>query len=150
MFSRRLFSKKPGNIEISKVASNLKGEFNPNSAIEPVSEAPKQIFAERRALIYRPARNVMQSGSAQTKHWRLEFDSNVPRWENPLMGWSSSRDPIQGVSLKFAAQEEAVAYAKEQGWAFEVKSDWKPTRKPKSYAENFTYSSSELKIIKTK
>ncbi len=128
----------------------MKGDFNPNSAIEPVSLAPKQIFAERRALIYRPARNVMQSGSAQTKHWRLDFNANVPRWENPLMGWSSSRDPVQGVSLKFATSEEAVAYAKEQGWAYEVKPDLQPTRRPKNYAENFKYSPGELKIIKTK
>lgn len=92
----------------------------------------------------------MQSGNAQTKQWRLDFNPNVPRWENSLMGWSSSRDPIQGVSLKFASEEAAIAYAKVQGWAYEVKEDSKAPLRPKSYAENFTYSPGELKIIRPK
>lgn len=146
----RLFSSdKKKDLLISKTGPIESLPAKPSS-VDPVSAAPKQIFKERVALIYRPARNVMQSGSAQTKHWRLEFNPNVPRWENPLMGWSSSRDPIQGVTLKFTNKEDAVKYAQDQGWAVQVKDEPLPPRRPKSYAENFTYSPGKLKIIKTK
>lgn len=31
----------------------------------------------------------MQSGTNNVNNWEMEFD-NRERWENPLMGWSSS------------------------------------------------------------
>lgn len=124
--------------------------FNPNPSSLASSSVPQSIFEDRTALIYRPARNVMQSGRAQTHKWLIQFNSNLPRWENPVMGWTSSRDPMQGVSLKFESKEDAIKYAKEQGWAYEVKEDEQIPMRPKSYADNFLYSAKKLKIIKTK
>lgn len=129
-----------------------KGSFNANPSSLTSSSVPQtSVFKDRTALIYTPTRNVMQSGRAQTKFWQIKFNSNVPRWENPLMGWTSSRDPVQAMQLKFKSKEEAVEYAKEQGWAYEVKQPHEPVQlKPKSYADNFKYSSGKLKMIKTK
>lgn len=127
-----------------------KAPFNPNPSSLTSSSVPQSIFEDRMALIYRPARNSMQSGRAQTHKWLIQFNSNVPRWENSLMGWTSSRDPVQGVTLKFENKEDAVKYAQEQGWAFEVKEDEQIPKRPKNYAENFLYSPKKLKIIKTK
>lgn len=31
----------------------------------------------------------MQSGTNNIDHWELDFDTKE-RWENPLMGWSST------------------------------------------------------------
>ena len=138
------------NTEIITDIITEKGPFNPNPEILPSSSVPQYVFKDRTALIFRPSRNVMQSGRAQTQKWLIQFNCDVPRWENPLMGWTSSRDPIQGTNLKFESKEEAVKYAKDQGWAFEVKEDEKIPLRPKNYSENFLYSSKKLKIIKTK
>lgn len=32
------------------------------------------------------------------------------RWTNPLMGWASSADYVQGTTMKFRTREEAVAF----------------------------------------
>lgn len=92
----------------------------------------------------------MQSGTAATRQWRLSFNPDVPRWENPVMGWTSSRDPVQAVQFTFPTKEHAITYAQQQGWAYEVAEADDPVRRPKNYAENFTYSSGKLRIIKTK
>ncbi|POM76246.1 NADH dehydrogenase, partial [Phytophthora palmivora] len=50
----------------------------------------------RKAKLFKPARNQMQSGIHQTKHWEIRFES--PRtWDNPLMGWTSTADPYVGL-----------------------------------------------------
>ncbi len=71
------------------------------------------------------------------------------------MGWTSSRDPVQGMTLKFENKIEAIKFANEQGWAYEVKDEGTDDDdsssskiKPKNYADNFLYSSKKLKIIK--
>ena len=73
------------------------------------------------------------------------------------MGWTSSRDPVQGMTLKFENKIEAIKFANEQGWAYEVTDEGTDDDdsssskiKPKKYADNFLYSSKKLKIIKTK
>ena len=45
-----------------------------------------------RARIYRPAKTAMQSGTAKTKAWVLEFAPESAREIDPLMGWTSSDD----------------------------------------------------------
>lgn len=147
LFSSKIITK--NGTEIVEKAPN-KGVFNPNSKTLPISAVPETTFKDRIALIYRPARNVMQSGRAQTHKWLIQFNSDVSRWENPVMGWTSSRDPIQALNLKFTTKDEAIKYAQDQGWAFEVKEDEEVPLRPKSYADNFLYSSKKLKIIKTK
>lgn len=32
------------------------------------------------------------------------------RWENPLMGWASSGDYMQGTQMAFPTKEEAIAF----------------------------------------
>src|SRR5215207_7738663 len=63
------------------------------------------------ARIYKPAQTAMQSGPARTKEWVLEYEPEVPREIDPLMGWTSSRDMKAQIRLDFASKEEAVAYA---------------------------------------
>ena len=72
------------------------------------------------ARIYRPSKTAMQSGFANTKAWVLDFEPEVPRQVEPLMGWTASSDMRQQVSLDFDTQEEAVAYAKKHGIPFQV------------------------------
>jgi hypothetical protein len=95
------------------------------------------------ARIYKPTKTAMQSGEAKTRHWVLRFDQEIPREVEPLMGYTSSADMLQQVTLTFDTKEEAVAYAERNGIAFRV--DEEKTRTPKklSYSDNFKFSRSE-------
>jgi hypothetical protein len=44
------------------------------------------------ARIYKPAKTAMQSGKARTKEWVLDYEPEVPRKIEPLMGWTASGD----------------------------------------------------------
>merc|ERR1719362_2329701 len=59
---------------------------------------------ERQVRIFKPAKNPMQSGTAGIKRWKIEFD-NQQRWENNLMGWTSTADPLSNMVLDFATKE---------------------------------------------
>ncbi|MDN2564991.1 ETC complex I subunit [Aquibium sp. A9E412] len=91
------------------------------------------------ARIYSPSRTAMQSGSAKTGHWVLEFEPETPRTIDPLMGYTSSRDMRRQVRLTFETKEEAVAYARRNGIAFRLEEAKPPKRRQISYAENFRY-----------
>ena len=91
------------------------------------------------ARIFKPARTAMQSGTARTKEWVLEFAPSSPRELDPLMGWSGSRDMRQQVLLEFDTKEEAIAYAEREGLPFRV-CEPEPRRTiRRSYADNFKY-----------
>tara|TARA_R110002072_G_scaffold134172_2_gene274837 strand:- start:2282 stop:2587 length:306 start_codon:yes stop_codon:yes gene_type:complete len=90
------------------------------------------------AKIYRPSRNVMQSGRAKTRIWLLDFDARTAKRPDPLMGWTSTDDTNGQVRLKFDTKEEAIAYARKHGIAFQVTEKPEPARRQKSYAENFS------------
>jgi hypothetical protein len=91
------------------------------------------------ARIFKPARNAMQSGTANTKDWVLEFKPQAPRSIEPLMGWTSSVDTMQQVRLFFDTKEQAMAYAEREGIPYEVlpEAPARPTRK--SYSDNFRW-----------
>ena len=54
----------------------------------------------------------MQSAKGKTKKWVLDWDvlQGAGRWENPLMGWASSADYMQGTTMAFRSKEDAVAF----------------------------------------
>src|SRR5215831_3489072 len=53
------------------------------------------------ARIFRPAKNAMQSGQANTKEWVMEFEPASARVSDPLMGWTVSTDMNGQVRLMF-------------------------------------------------
>lgn len=73
-----------------------------------------------RARIYQPAKTAMQSGTAKTKGWVLEFASASAREVDPLMGWTSSGDMNAQVKLRFDTVEAAQEYARAHGIEFDV------------------------------
>lgn len=91
------------------------------------------------ARIYKPARTAMQSGTARTKEWVLEFAPASAQELDPLMGWTGSRDMRQQVQLSFDTKEEAVAYAEREGIAFRVFEPEPHKMIKRSYADNFKY-----------
>lgn len=92
-----------------------------------------------RARIYQPARNAMQSGTAKTHHWVLEYAQGSAREVDPLMGWTSSSDTQTQVKMRFATKEAALAYAKDHGIEATVTEPHKrkPNIRPGGYGENF-------------
>jgi hypothetical protein len=91
------------------------------------------------ARIYRPAKTAMQSGTAKTRAWVLDYEQASPRAPDPLMGWSTAHDTLNQVNLRFPSLEEAVAFAEKHGLAYTVLEPQERRFKPKSYAENFRF-----------
>ncbi|KAJ3542798.1 hypothetical protein NMY22_g3379 [Coprinellus aureogranulatus] len=94
----------------------------------------------------------MQSGGAKMERWRIDFDilPGSSRWENPLMGWASSADYMQGTRLSFRSKEDAAHFAEKQGWDYYVQPEMVKRIPPKNYAENFVYKPHKLRIMRTK
>ncbi|KAF8895477.1 ETC complex I subunit conserved region-domain-containing protein [Infundibulicybe gibba] len=118
-----------------------------------ISGAPGQL-RHRAVRVYQPTRNTMQSGGAKMERWRIDFDilQGGGRWENPLMGWASSADYMQGTRLSFRSKEDAIHFAEKQalGWDYYVQPPAVKRIPPKNYAENYLYRPQKLRILKTK
>jgi ETC complex I subunit-like protein len=93
------------------------------------------------AYIYQPARSPMQSGLARLHEWVLEFALWSPAEIEPLMGWTSSRDPFASIPrLRFPDRESAIAFAERHGWHYLARDPPIRRFRPKSYADNFKYN----------
>ena len=92
------------------------------------------------ARIFKPVKNAMQSGSANTKDWMLEFEPEEPRTVEPLMGWTSSGDMRQQVRLRFETKDEAVAYCERHGIAYQLFESKPSPRRIASYSDNFAFN----------
>ena len=90
----------------------------------------------KKAKIYIPNKNPMQSGLGKTDKWILEFETKDPT-KNPLMGWESSTDTLSELKLEFSSKELAINYAKKKKIDFEVIEPKKRKTVKKSYADNF-------------
>ncbi|HLI10834.1 MAG TPA: ETC complex I subunit [Alphaproteobacteria bacterium] len=90
--------------------------------------------------IFRPTKTAMQSGYGNTRLWVMEFEPEMPRTHDPLMGWISSSDTKPQVKLRFESEAEAVAYAKRQGYDYTIIEPQVRRIHPKSYADNFKYN----------
>ena len=92
------------------------------------------------ARIYRPAKNAMQSGTAKTTRWLLEFVPDAQtRVVEPLMGWTSSVDTLAQVKLWFDTKDEAIAYAARNGIAYKVEEPKEADRRTMAYSDNFKF-----------
>ena len=78
----------------------------------------------------------MQSGTAKSNKWILEFITKDPT-KNPLMGWESSSDTYSEIKLEFSSKELAINYAKKKKIIFELIEPKKRKTVKKSYADNF-------------
>ncbi|KAI8820807.1 ETC complex I subunit conserved region-domain-containing protein [Fimicolochytrium jonesii] len=107
-------------------------------------------YVTRRPIrIYQRSRSATQQGSSKAEKWVISFDVQE-RWENPLMGWASSHDPVQGVTMEFPDREQAIRFALRQGWEYTVDEPAKAKFRIKTYADNFKYVPGKLRFIKTK
>ncbi|XP_016977223.1 NADH dehydrogenase [ubiquinone] iron-sulfur protein 4, mitochondrial [Drosophila rhopaloa] len=106
----------------------------------PISGVPEEHLKERRVRIHIPPKNAMQSGTDNINTWQIEFD-NRDRWENPLMGWASSGDPLSNMNVQFGSPEEAITYCERNGWRWYVDGSAKPKKeRVKNYGVNFSWN----------
>ena len=78
----------------------------------------------------------MQSGRGKLKSWILEFETKDPSI-NPLMGWETSTDTLEEVTLKFPSKEKAIEYAKKNNISYNLVEPKEKEFVIKSYADNF-------------
>uniref|UniRef100_A0A8I5NSA3 NADH dehydrogenase [ubiquinone] iron-sulfur protein 4, mitochondrial n=1 Tax=Papio anubis TaxID=9555 RepID=A0A8I5NSA3_PAPAN len=107
--------------------------------VTTLTGVPEEHIKTRKVRIFVPARNNMQSGVNNTKKWKMEFDTRE-RWENPLMGWASTADPLSNMVLTFRTKEDAVSFAEKNGWSYDVEERKVPKPKSKSYGANFSWN----------
>ncbi|KAI5642904.1 ETC complex I subunit conserved region domain-containing protein [Phthorimaea operculella] len=108
--------------------------------LSPITGVPEEHVVTRRVRIYQPPKNAMQSGTSNTHHWEMEFD-NRQRWENPLMGWTSTGDPLSNMKVSFSTPEDAIEHCEKNGWQWflDIPKTEKPVR-PKRYGDNFAWN----------
>ena len=112
------------------------------SSMSAFTGAPEGMLGERVVKIYQQSQQVC-SGTQNTLGWRMQWeDGQTRRWTNPLMGWSSTSDPLSNthMTLEFASSEDAARFCERNGWKYEVIQP-KPSEamfdSPKKYADNF-------------
>jgi len=91
----------------------------------------------KKAIIYKPSKTPMQSGTRKFNKWIIEFIVKKPGI-NPLMGWESSTDTYSELKLEFNNKELAIEYAKKNKINYEIVEPNIKKIIKKSYADNFT------------
>lgn len=91
------------------------------------------------ARIYKPAKTAMQSGRGKTKRWLLEYEPQEAREREPLMGWVSAGDTRQQLRISFETKDEAIAYARAHGLAYQLFESHERRPQTQAYADNFAF-----------
>ena len=94
---------------------------------------------ERVVRISKPTKNVMQSGTAYTNCWKIDFDSQ-PRDEYWLMGWTGTTDPMSNTSLTFPSKDSAIEFCEQNKLQWFVEEQPERRIRLKSYADNFSWN----------
>lgn len=89
------------------------------------------------ARIYQPAKSSMQSGTANCSYWLIEFSADNSKAIEPIMGWTSSKEMLQEVKLKFHSKEAAVDFANANNYSYQVIEPKTKKLVKRSYADNF-------------
>jgi len=106
---------------------------------------------KKRVTIYSPARTAGQQGVGKTidgdSHpWAITFPTES-KWENPLIGWTSTGDPHENVGrassgMKFRTKEQAIEFCNKMGYEFDVREPHpRSTSRPgrfATYGDNFS------------
>ncbi|KAA8494716.1 NADH dehydrogenase ubiquinone iron-sulfur protein 4, mitochondrial [Porphyridium purpureum] len=93
-----------------------------NAAMGAISGVPEE-HLKRRLRIFQPASATTQQGKGvRTKLWVAIYEKleGGDRWTNPLMGWTSTGDPVSNLRLEFPDKESAIQYAEKYGYKYVV------------------------------
>ncbi len=93
--------------------------------------------------IYQSQKKTTQSGRGLIGSWILEYEPELPKVPDPLMGWTTG-DTLGQVSLNFASREDAIRFAEKKGYIYSVSGERKRKVIPKNYSDNFKYKDGEV------
>ena len=82
-----------------------------------ISEKPDSQLG-RTMRVYMPAKSAGTQGTAKVGMWKVEPMNPGKRWGNPLMGWTSTRDPLQSINVgleRFETKEHAIQWCISNG-----------------------------------
>ncbi|XP_025409783.1 NADH dehydrogenase [ubiquinone] iron-sulfur protein 4, mitochondrial [Sipha flava] len=130
------------NIVIGKTSdTSVQNYIEVDSKVDlsSVTGVPEEHIKDRVVKISKITKNVMQSGTDNIHNWIMEFD-NRQRWENPLMGWTSTGDPLSNMKIEFGEKAEAINFCEKNGWKWFVEAEHKTKPRVKSYAINFSWN----------
>jgi hypothetical protein len=96
-------------------------ELPKNIAELAVLSGMPAVQAQRKVEIAPYPGKTLQSGDRFDNLWQIKWQRDAERWSNPLMGWTSTADPMSNVQLDFDSREDAIAFAERNGWDYEVK-----------------------------
>ncbi|KAL3922582.1 MAG: hypothetical protein SGPRY_004512, partial [Prymnesium sp.] len=88
-----------------------------NTRASTFTGTPPSLLSDRTVKIFQPSQGV-QNGNANTNVWKMQWeDAHTKRWTNPLMGWTSTSDPLSNthMTLEFHTAEDAVRFAESNG-----------------------------------
>ena len=88
----------------------------------------------------------MQSGQANTKSWVMVIEPAGRSTPDPIMGWNSSADTGRQVTLRFDSKDDAVAYARKNGYTYTVREAKTRTARPKADADNSGFHASSSPV----
>ncbi|WP_319414257.1 ETC complex I subunit [uncultured Cohaesibacter sp.] len=91
----------------------------------------------KKARIFKPSKNAMQSGQANSQSWVLSFEPGSASKRDPLTGHISSSDTNRQVKLTFPTQNAAISYAERQGLDYQILEPKTRKRILKAYSDNF-------------
>ncbi len=87
--------------------------------------------------IYKPTKTSMQSGSIEQK-WLIEFvQADSSKFIEPYLKRTSSSDMMNEVVLSFNRLNDAIDFAKNNNYEYEIIRPQKLRLIKKSYADNF-------------
>ncbi|KAL7080659.1 hypothetical protein ACQ4LE_000329 [Meloidogyne hapla] len=127
--------------ERHKLPAVIPVEADSQKEVMDIGGVPEEHREGRRAIIYKPARNAMQSGWNNVVAWKIELD-NRERWEDPTIGWCSSGDPLSNINmaLSFASKDDAINFCEKNRWTYEIHEPEERKILPKAYGSNFHWS----------
>lgn len=112
--------------------------------MEAFTGTPAHMLESRVVKIYQQAQTV-QNATQNMIPWRIQWeDDQTQRWTNPLMGWTSTSDPLSNthMTVEFATAEDAARFCQQNGWKYEITAS-APNKEilngPKKYADNFKW-----------
>lgn len=142
---RSLCSNAVGEYQAGKgaVGSVAEPQYD-KASISQFTGVPLSQLNTRMVKIFNQSQGV-QNGNQNTMSWKMQWEDNqTKRWTNPLMGWSSTNDPLSNthMTMEFHSSDAAVRFCEQNGWKYTVvqpKPHAELVRTPKKYADNFKW-----------
>ena len=93
---------------------------NPDSPIGSKAGLMLPWLEGHKAIIYKPGKDVLTSGSSHLKNWKFRFSYTLIERSDSLMGYIASGDPVGFMELEFSTRESAIKFAEKHDLPYEV------------------------------